>query len=108
MRPTTGCLRVAGLMLCAVCSAQMVSVVPRRGPARPVELPPSTFRLDVKLVEIPVNVKDLRDRPVLGLPKDGFRLFEDDAEQQIVAFSRSEEHTSELQSPMYLVCRLLL
>src|SRR5437763_12223171 len=24
------------------------------------------------------------------------------------AFERSEEHTSELQSPMYLVCRLLL
>src|SRR5437879_8512490 len=24
------------------------------------------------------------------------------------AFGRSEEHTSELQSPMYLVCRLLL
>src|SRR5437762_3665966 len=26
----------------------------------------------------------------------------------LVAVSRSEEHTSELQSPMYLVCRLLL
>src|SRR5437763_15875667 len=26
----------------------------------------------------------------------------------IVLTSRSEEHTSELQSPMYLVCRLLL
>src|SRR5437762_10402000 len=25
-----------------------------------------------------------------------------------MAFQRSEEHTSELQSPMYLVCRLLL
>src|SRR5437762_13428656 len=25
-----------------------------------------------------------------------------------LVFSRSEEHTSELQSPMYLVCRLLL
>src|SRR5437763_4829464 len=25
-----------------------------------------------------------------------------------IAASRSEEHTSELQSPMYLVCRLLL
>src|SRR5437879_10186060 len=25
-----------------------------------------------------------------------------------VAITRSEEHTSELQSPMYLVCRLLL
>src|SRR5437879_13757056 len=28
--------------------------------------------------------------------------------QQIVISGRSEEHTSELQSPMYLVCRLLL
>src|ERR1017187_10155846 len=26
----------------------------------------------------------------------------------LVAWARSEEHTSELQSPMYLVCRLLL
>src|SRR5437762_4734397 len=25
-----------------------------------------------------------------------------------IVYSRSEEHTSELQSPMYLVCRLLL
>src|SRR5437763_11838411 len=27
---------------------------------------------------------------------------------QIKEFARSEEHTSELQSPMYLVCRFLL
>src|SRR5437762_6701225 len=26
----------------------------------------------------------------------------------VAAYARSEEHTSELQSPMYLVCRLLL
>src|SRR5437763_1609439 len=29
-------------------------------------------------------------------------------EAEILAGNRSEEHTSELQSPMYLVCRLLL
>src|SRR5436189_935251 len=29
-------------------------------------------------------------------------------EHEILVGSRSEEHTSELQSPMYLVCRLLL
>src|SRR5437879_8457467 len=29
-------------------------------------------------------------------------------ERQYLAGERSEEHTSELQSPMYLVCRLLL
>src|SRR5437763_12008851 len=28
--------------------------------------------------------------------------------RNIVTHTRSEEHTSELQSPMYLVCRLLL
>src|SRR5437879_10950018 len=31
-----------------------------------------------------------------------------DADRQHPMGSRSEEHTSELQSPMYLVCRLLL
>src|SRR5437762_5240174 len=31
-----------------------------------------------------------------------------DAYMQIIPPGRSEEHTSELQSPMYLVCRLLL
>src|SRR5437762_4977716 len=31
-----------------------------------------------------------------------------DAESDKVGALRSEEHTSELQSPMYLVCRLLL
>ena len=29
-------------------------------------------------------------------------------EKEVVTLYRSEEHTSELQSPMYLVCRLLL
>ena len=31
-----------------------------------------------------------------------------EAEERISDLERSEEHTSELQSPMYLVCRLLL
>src|SRR5690348_4584730 len=31
-----------------------------------------------------------------------------DVEDRIIAMSRSEEHTSELQSPVHLVCRLLL
>src|SRR5437762_11438971 len=36
------------------------------------------------------------------------RGLEEDRLQQRILFKRSEEHTSELQSPMYLVCRLLL
>src|SRR5437762_10221996 len=34
--------------------------------------------------------------------------FADAAERNVIKAVRSEEHTSELQSPMYLVCRLLL
>src|SRR3712207_7383025 len=36
------------------------------------------------------------------------RGFVDDAQLQALAKPRSEEHTSELQSRQYLVCRLLL
>src|SRR5437879_5504151 len=36
------------------------------------------------------------------------RLIEGDALARSGGWKRSEEHTSELQSPMYLVCRLLL
>src|SRR5437879_7864098 len=45
---------------------------------------------------------------------EGRRLFNSLSYQRILGYSpeelkqRSEEHTSELQSPMYLVCRLLL
>src|SRR4051794_40276384 len=37
-------------------------------------------------------------------PNEGVFSFQDDDEQWL----RSEEHTSELQSPVHLVCRLLL
>src|SRR5258708_18921461 len=41
----------------------------------------------------------------LGLSADGQRLF---VGNQPTGMKRSEEHTSELQSPDHLVCRLLL
>src|SRR3712207_8502214 len=42
---------------------------------------------------------------VLRLIREGWRLVADD---QVALQARSEEHTSELQSRQYLVCRLLL
>jgi VWFA-related protein len=53
-------------------------------------LPASTFRLDVKMIQVPVQVTDLRDRPILGLQKSAFRLFEDDVEQEIASFSMAD------------------
>src|SRR5258707_10190815 len=43
-------------------------------------------------------------RPLLGVPRFGLRRFRSPCSVR----ARSEEHTSELQSRQYLVCRLLL
>src|ERR1017187_8960427 len=43
-----------------------------------------------------------------GAPDISRANFDDSAWQKADLPHRSEEHTSELQSPMYLVCRLLL
>src|SRR5437879_9304446 len=47
------------------------------------------------------------DHPGADRRARGGRGFPDHA-ADVLGVARSEEHTSELQSPMYLVCRLLL
>jgi Ca-activated chloride channel family protein len=48
----------------------------------------ATFHVDVKLVNIFVNVTDKNGAIVGGLDKDDFALFEDDRPQQIAVFER--------------------
>lgn len=43
----------------------------------------SSIRVDVNLVLIPVSVTDSYERPIRGLEKSDFRLFEDGVEQEI-------------------------
>lgn len=52
--------------------------------------PAGTLRLDVKLTLIPVTVTDALDHPLMGLKKVDFRLFEENAEQEILSFSSEE------------------
>src|SRR5437764_8061178 len=48
-------------------------------------------------------------RPSGEAPRDRMESMRDESPSSVCpSSSRSEEHTSELQSPMYLVCRLLL
>jgi VWFA-related protein len=70
-----------------------VSIVPRVR-AAPAKMPRADLRLDVKLVQIPVTVTDLRGKPLLDLGRNDFRIFEDDVEQQITAFSQSDSPIS--------------
>src|SRR5437879_11965615 len=60
---------------------------------------PASAHSTRKVASLAVNVC----RPTVGYTSPGGVL----AASHVCSF-RSEEHTSELQSPMYLVCRLLL
>jgi Ca-activated chloride channel family protein len=64
---------------------------PHPEPARSVRV---NMRMDVRLVQIPVTVTDLRGAPVLGLAKTDFRIFEDDAERPVTALSVSDAPVS--------------
>jgi Ca-activated chloride channel homolog len=53
--------------------------------------PRSTLRVDTNLVLVPVSVNDPLSRPVSGLEKENFRLFEDKVEQPITHFAMDDE-----------------
>jgi Ca-activated chloride channel family protein len=92
----------AGLPYCQSASADAasadngsapVSIKPL--PRRPDQTRPrSNIRLDVNLVLIPVLVTDLYDRPIRGLHKDNFRVFEGNAEQTITQFFSDDSPVS--------------
>ena len=72
-----------------------VSITPRV-PTDPRSMPRDSnpIRLDVKVVQIPVTVTDPIDRPIEGLRKEDFRLFEDDVEQKIIYLSGEDAPAS--------------
>jgi Ca-activated chloride channel family protein len=75
-----------------VCVSGQVSIEPRarRVPKEPVARP-GTLRTETKLVLVPVTVTDARSRPVVGLEKEHFRIFDNKVEQTITAFSMEDE-----------------
>src|SRR5437764_9552225 len=76
-----------------------------RPPPRSTLFPYTTlFRSDRSRLEIHADRADAQD--LVGVVHVGLPLL--DTRRDPTMQKRSEEHTSELQSPMYLVCRLLL
>jgi VWFA-related protein len=63
---------------------------PKRAAKQPAS-PRATLRVDTNLVLVPVSVNDPLSRPVSGLEKEHFRLFEDKVEQTITHFAMDDE-----------------
>jgi len=82
-----------GVLLCAplVFWAQ-VSIPARERPGPTAsDLPRSDLRVDRTEVLVPVAVNDTLNRPVSGLEKENFRVFDDKVGQEITSFSMEDE-----------------
>ena len=56
-------------------------------------LPTTTFRAETRLVAIPVLVRDSHDRPVSGLTKADFTVYDSNQPQTIASFSTKRGRT---------------
>jgi VWFA-related protein len=82
------------LLAAAALDGQEVTITPRS------KTPPKTdnskqsspsLRVDTNLVLVPVSVSDPLNRPVTGLERENFRVFEDKQAQKITTFSMEDE-----------------
>ena len=81
-----------GLMALLAASAQ-VTITPRPKKPEPKEEGQRTpnIRVETRLVLIPVTVNDPINRPVSGLEKENFRVYDDKVEQTITQFAMDDE-----------------
>jgi Ca-activated chloride channel family protein len=69
-----------------------VAIQRRAKAAEPAEVSAkSTLRIDSNLVLVPVSVCDPMNRPVTGLEKEHFKIFDDHVEQTLTHFSMDDE-----------------
>lgn len=81
------CLGVLAWVMCG-----QVNIERRpKPPAKEDKLPGANIRVDTNLVLVPVTVNDPLNRPVSGLEKENFRVFEDKVEQTISQFAMDDE-----------------
>src|SRR5271157_6477129 len=85
-RGTTGFVCLLVLSFGAVGEWAQVSIQPRMAPrARRAALP--NLRVNTSLVLVPISVTDASNRPVLGLDKSSFRIFDNNVEQQVTSLA---------------------
>src|SRR5215471_6604482 len=82
---------LAGSSLAAAQSQSQTQPRKRPGTVAEERRPRSNIRIDTNLVLVPVTVCDPLGRPVTGLEKEHFRVFDDKIEQPVTHFSMDDE-----------------
>jgi VWFA-related protein len=84
---------LAGAILCIAFAAAQSTIPRRPQPASKKDnpTPGANIRVDTTLILVPVTVNDPINRPVSGLEKENFRVFEDSVEQEITQFAMDDE-----------------
>jgi Ca-activated chloride channel family protein len=83
-------LAIAALF--ALFAAGQATITPRpKAPPKEEESRQSSIRVNTQLVLIPVSVNDPLNRPVSGLERENFRLYDDKVEQKITHFAMDDE-----------------
>ena len=83
---------VAAAALCVPLLFHAQVVIPSREKGKaPNDFPRADLRVDRTEVLVPVAVNDAYNRPVTGLDKENFRVFDDNVEQVITSFSMEDE-----------------
>lgn len=80
---------VAVLVSCAAWGQVRVSLDVRAQTAKAAAA--ASLRVDSNLVLVPVIVSDSKNRPVAGLEKERFRIFDDKVEQTVTQFAMDDE-----------------
>jgi Ca-activated chloride channel family protein len=78
-------------ILAALAAVGRAQTVRKRPPPPKEEQSRADIRVDTNLVLIPVSVNDQLNRPVTGLEKEHFRVFDDRVEQAITQFAMDDE-----------------
>ncbi len=79
------------VILAALAALGRAQTIRKKPPPPKEERADATIRVDTSLVLIPVTVNDPLNRPVTGLEKENFRVFDERVEQTITQFAMDDE-----------------
>ena len=93
MRRVAGAAAGLAMWLAGTMAGQQVKIEPRAKPVPKQESPrrAPNIRVDTTLILVPVSVNDPLNRPVSGLERENFRVFEDKVPQPITQFAMDDE-----------------